>query len=100
MTGRRRWEGRTGPAGRISWPLKGFIRWLNANGHLVTDPGSRFRTPRLRHAYGKHCVDRGVDIGIIAEALGHESLESTKIYAQVSFKRTRRIAELFALPGG
>ena len=53
----------------------------------------------LRHAYGKHCVDRSVDIRIIAEALGHESLESTKIYTQVSFERTRRIAELFALPG-
>jgi integrase/recombinase XerC len=28
--------------------LKGFTRWLNANGHLVTDPGARFRTPRLK----------------------------------------------------
>ena len=30
---------------------------------------------------------------------GLHSLESTKIYTQVSFERTRRIAELFALPG-
>jgi len=37
----------------------------------------------------------GVDIRIIAEALGHESLESTKIYTRVSFQRTRRIPELF-----
>ncbi len=51
--------------------------------------------PRLWQAL-RH---RGVDIRIIAEALGHESLESTKIYTQVSFERTRRIAELFALPG-
>jgi len=29
----------------------------------------------------------------------HESLESTKIYTQVSFQRTRRIAELFGSPG-
>lgn len=43
---------------------------------------------KLRHAYGKHCVDRGVDIRAIAEALGQESLE-----------RTRCIAELFALRG-
>ena len=28
--------------------LKGFTRWLNANGHLVTDPDARFRTPRLK----------------------------------------------------
>jgi len=61
--------------------------------------GVRLTPHKLRHAYGKHCVDRGVDIRVIAEALGHESLESTKIYTQVSFERTRRIAELFALPG-
>jgi site-specific recombinase XerD len=61
--------------------------------------GVRLTPHKLRHASGKHCVDRGVDIRIIAEALGHESLESTKIYTQVSFERTRRIAELFALPG-
>jgi hypothetical protein len=50
-------------------------------------------------ACGRQCVDLGVDIRIITEALGHESLESTKIYTQVSFQRTRRIAELFGPPG-
>jgi site-specific recombinase XerC len=41
-----------------------------------------------------------VDIRIIAEALGHDSLESTRIYTQVSFERVRQIAELFDLPRG
>lgn len=40
--------------------------------------GVRLTPHKLRHAYGKHCVDRGVDIRIIAEALGHKSLESTR----------------------
>ena len=71
-----------------------MTRWTRR--HL----GGRLTPHKLRHAYGKHCADRGVDIRIIAEALGHESLESTKIYTQVSFERTRRIAELFALPPG
>jgi site-specific recombinase XerD len=62
--------------------------------------GVRLTPHKLRHAYSRHCVDLGVDIRIIAEALGHESLESTKIYTQVSFQRTRRIAELFGSPGG
>lgn len=72
--------------------------------HARDDPhskchlGVRLTPHRLRHAYGKHCVDRGVDIRIIAEALGHESLESTKIYTQVSFERTRQITELFSHP--
>jgi len=40
-----------------------------------------------------------VDIRILAEAVGHEPLESTKIYTQVSFERTRRIAKYLASPG-
>jgi hypothetical protein len=40
------------------------------------------------------------DIRIIAEALGHESLESTKTYTQVSCERTRQIVEFFGPPGG
>jgi integrase/recombinase XerD len=61
--------------------------------------GARLTPHKLRHAYGRQCVDLGVDIRIIAEALGHESLESTKSYTQVSFERIRLIAELFSLPG-
>ena len=52
----------------------------------------RLTPHKLRHAYGKRCVDRRVDIRVIAEALGHDSLESTRIYTQVSFERTRQIA--------
>jgi len=61
--------------------------------------GVRLTPHRLRHVYGKGCVDRGVDIRVIAEALGHESLESARIYTQVSFERTRQIAQLFDSPG-
>ena len=43
-------------------------------------PGLVQARKRHRHAYGRQCVDLGVDIRVIAEALGHESLESTKIY--------------------
>lgn len=72
----------------------------NEKGRVVTRWTKRYVGARLtphkpRHAYGRQCVDLGVDIRIIAEALGHESLESTKIYTRVSFQRTRRIPELF-----
>jgi integrase len=80
------------PAGR--WNSSSY-----ASSPIRRHLGVRLTPHKPRHAYGKHCVDRGVDIRIIAEALRHESLESTKIYTQVSFERTRRIAELFALPG-
>jgi site-specific recombinase XerD len=77
------------------WVINRVVtRWTTR--HL----GVKLTRHKLRHAYGKHCVDRGVDIRIIAEALGHETLESTCLYTQVSFERVRRIAELFDLPGG
>jgi len=69
-------------------------RWTKRN------LGVRLTPHKLRHAYGRQCMDLRVDIRIIAEALGHESLESTKIYTQVSFQPTRQIAELFGSPGG
>jgi len=72
---------------------RSVTRWTRR--HL----GVRLTPHRLRHVYGKGCVDRGVDIRVIAEALGHESLESTRIYTQVSFERTRQIAQLFDSPG-
>jgi site-specific recombinase XerD len=56
--------------------------------------GAKLSSHKLRHIYGKHCVDLGVDVRVIAESLGHESLESTRIYTQVSFERVRHIAEL------
>lgn len=73
------------------WPFG--AKPLPFDPHCPTD--SPQAPPRLRPAV---CVDLGVDIRIIAEALGHESLESTKIYTQVSSQRTRRIAELFCPP--
>ena len=70
------------------------LRW--AQRHL----GVRLTSHKLRHAYGKNCVDLGADIRVISEALGHESLDSTRIYAQVSFERTRALAALFDSPRG
>lgn len=55
---------------------------------------------KLRHAYGKNCIDLGADIRVISEALGHESLDSTRIYTQVPFDRIRALAALFDSPGG
>ena len=62
--------------------------------------GVRLTPHKLRHAYGKNCVELGADIQVISEAFGHESLDSTRIYTQVSFERTRALAALFDSPGG
>jgi site-specific recombinase XerD len=45
----------------------------------------------LRHTFGKHLVEAGVDLGAVATLLGHERLGSTAIYIQLS---KRQIAPL------
>jgi integrase/recombinase XerD len=38
----------------------------------------------LRHSYASHLYEAGVDIHLIKEMLGHQSIKTTKIYSQVT----------------
>ncbi len=69
--------------------------------HISTLPGQAVAAIVAIHGQGPQAPLGGtaaVDIRIIAEALGHESLESTQIDTQVSFQRTRKISKLFCSP--
>jgi len=45
-------------------------------------------THTLRHSYATHCLQAGMDIGMIQQILGHASLETTATYTHVTASTT------------
>ncbi|WP_159520718.1 tyrosine-type recombinase/integrase [Sunxiuqinia indica] len=45
----------------------------------------------LRHSFGTHMLEQGVDIRYIQTILGHESSKTTEIYTHVSTKSLAKI---------
>lgn len=60
----------------------------------ITDP--KLTAHSLRHSFGTHLVEAGVDIRIIAELMMHESVATTQIYTGVTAEQKR--AGLHSLP--
>jgi site-specific recombinase XerD len=48
----------------------------------------------LRHACATRLINQGLSLKAIADQLGHQSLETTRIYAKVDLSRLREVARL------
>lgn len=45
----------------------------------------------LRHSFATHLLEGGADVNSVKELMGHESLSSTEIYAQVNLKELKKM---------
>ena len=58
--------------------------------------GKRVSPHKFRHATAVSLVAAGVDVTVIREWLGHESLDTTNIYARASLETKRKALEKVA----
>lgn len=73
-----------GKPNTVRWVNKVVRKWADKAGYNDITPHS------FRHSFGTYLYENGADVKAIQEMLGHESIDTTNIYAQSSIKRNKQ----------
>ena len=70
-----------------------FFQILKSLGKEIGMSPEKVSPHVIRHSFASHLLDRGVDLRIIQESLGHKDISTTQVYTHIQSQKMRRVLE-------